>query len=121
MEDQAGVCGVVVGDQNDGPLGIRIAKLANHVRSLPLRQNPAQRTAPGREVGGYRRRAERAEGGAERAPSAQGGKAAGHTGCGTDPDRPPVGAVGCFGFDPGRSADFAQPFDDPPGRLKLPG
>ena len=73
MEDEAGVGGVVVGDDDDGALGLGVAELADDVVGGALGQDAAQAALAGREVVGDAGGADRAQRGAEQAPAAQAG------------------------------------------------
>ena len=74
MEDDAGVGGVVVGGDHDGTLGFGVAELADDVVGGAGRERgAAQAAAPGRELVGAPRGAERTDGGAEGSAGAQSG------------------------------------------------
>ena len=119
VEDQAGVGGVVVGDEHHGGLGVAIAGLGDHVPGRALGQEPPAepQRAPAHVVphreggGGAHRRRERAA--PRRAPAPprrqrhQRRRGVGHA------QRPPVRAVGALLLDPGLAAQLAEPGGDP--------
>src|SRR5439155_10701338 len=91
VEHEAGVGGVVVGDENHGARSGGIAELRRHVGRGPLRQQePAQEPRARRDVVGRSRGPGRPEGDAEGA-AAQAGDG---RGAARQTDRPPVRAVG---------------------------
>src|SRR4029077_11350793 len=71
VEDEAGVGGVVVGDEDDGALGLGGAQLAEDVVGGALGKDPAQAPLTGREVVGDSGRSQPAESGTEQPPAAQ--------------------------------------------------
>ena len=116
VEDEAGVGGVVVGDEDDRALGVGVAELADDVVGGALGEEAAQpplaragsrrrcrRRRPRRAASPSRRRPRSASDRAERAQR------------GADPQRPPVGAVGGLGLDPRLGAELGEARDQPLG------
>ncbi len=107
--------GVVVGDDHHRPLGVGGAEFAEHVVGGAPRQQPSQRPFPGREVGCDPGRSRGAEEGSQQAASAEGGEAPERSEGRPDPERPPVGAVGGLGLDPGLGSERTELPEDPLG------
>ncbi len=120
MEDEAGVGGVVVGDDDDGALGLGVAELADDVVGGALGQQPgagaaaragSRRRCRRRRSPPARRRAARRPRSPASAPSAPRR--------GAEPERPPVGAVRRLGLDPRLGAELGEAADQPLGRPAL--
>ena len=109
VEDEPGVGGVVVGDDDDGALGVGVAELADDVVGGAPGEDPAQASLC--RAGSRRRcRRRRSRPGASRAA---GGRAAPPTAPSAPsaapmPERPPVGAVRGLGLDPRLGAELGE-------------
>jgi len=119
MEDEARVGGVVVGDQDDGPLGLRRAELADDVVGGAAGEEAPQVALAGRVVGGHPGGRGGGERGAADALSPQGGDAADRPQPRADPERPPVGPMGGLGLDPRLGAELGEAGDQPLGGAPL--
>jgi len=121
MKDEAGMGGVVVGDEDDGTIGFGVAEFADDVVGAALGQQAPHRPAVRREVSGNHRDAEGSEDCSGKAPAGCRGQPAEHAGGGPDADRPPVGAVRGLGLDAGVRSEFLEAGLDPFGGLELSG
>jgi hypothetical protein len=124
VEDEARVRGIVVGDDDDRPLGRRISGLGDDVPRRAMRQDRATEPQPATadvvpDRGGRPRACDSRERPGAFAATTERERRAGGCDQVREPERPPVPTVGRLGLDPCLPPDLVHPCGNPLGGSTL--